>query len=68
MYKPFKSATQRVLKKIKEFLNHNKQATQADIIKYLNPIIKGWCNFYRYNNAKGTFRYVDYRIWKILWY
>lgn len=68
LYKPSKPAIQRFLLKIKDFLNHNKQATQADVIKYLNPIIRGWCNFYRHSHAKETFCYVDYRVWKMLWY
>ncbi|WP_371803591.1 group II intron reverse transcriptase/maturase [Candidatus Lokiarchaeum ossiferum] len=42
LYKPSKEAIQKVLTKIKDFLSHNKQAKQEDVIKYLNPIIWGW--------------------------
>ena len=68
LYKPSKEAIQRVLTKIKDILVHNKQAKQDDIIKILNPIIRGWCNYYQYSHAKQVFAYIDYRIWKMLWY
>ena len=38
-----------------------------ELISKLNPIIRGWANYYCYSSAKETFNYVDYRIWKMLW-
>ncbi len=67
LIKPSKKAVQKHLKNIKKVLSHNKQATAEDIVKRLNPIIRGWGNYYRYSNAKVTFGYVDYRIWQMLW-
>jgi RNA-directed DNA polymerase len=66
--KPSKKSVQRVLKTIKDILISNKQAKVDDIIKRLNPIIRGWGNYYRYSNAKETFNYIDHRIWQILWW
>ncbi|MHA1521751.1 MAG: group II intron reverse transcriptase/maturase [Promethearchaeota archaeon] len=68
LYKPSQEAIHRLLKKIKDFLAHNKQAKQEDIIKYLNPIIRGWCNYYQYSHAKKVFAYIDSRIWRMLWF
>ena len=65
--KPSKNAVKRLLGNIKEILTTNKQAKAEDIIKRLNPIIRGWGNYYRYSNAKETFSYIDYRIWTMLW-
>jgi RNA-directed DNA polymerase len=68
LVKPSKTAIKRHLSTIKEYLDKNMQATAEDVIKNLNPIIRGWGNYYRYSNAKKTFNYVDYRIWKMLWH
>ena len=38
-----------------------------ELISKLNPIIRGWANYYCYSSAKETFNYIDYRIWKMLW-
>ena len=67
LYKPSKNSVKRLLKNIKEILATNKQAKAEDIIKRLNPIIRGWGNYYRYSNAKETFSYIDHHIWKMLW-
>jgi RNA-directed DNA polymerase len=66
--KPSRKAVQRHLASIKAILDHSKQATADQIIDALNPIIRGWGNYYRYSNAKETFNYVDYRIWGMLWH
>lgn len=65
--RPSKVAVQKHLKVIKDILDRNKQATAEWIIDKLNPITRGWGNYYRYSNAKETFNYVDSRIWKMLW-
>ena len=65
--KPSKKSVQRHLRNIKDVLSENKQAKAIDIIKRLNPIIRGWGNYYRYSSAKETFNYIDYRIWQMLW-
>ena len=37
------------------------------MILELNPLLRGWTYYYRYVNAKATFRYVENRIWQMLW-
>ena len=56
-----------MLSKVSEILNSNMQAKVDDVIKWLNPIIRGWGNYYRYSNSKETFAYIDFRIWQMLW-
>lgn len=55
------------LRQIKTILANNKQATLENIIKILNPVIRGWANYYRYANAKRTFSYVTYHIHAKIW-
>jgi len=65
--KPSKKAIKRHLEHIKTVISMNKQMKADELISKLNPIIRGWANYYCYSSAKETFNYVDYRIWKILW-
>jgi RNA-directed DNA polymerase len=67
LVRPSKDSIKRFLVKVRETLSRYKQAAQKDVIKKLNPIIRGWAYYYRYSNAKKTFSYVDFRIWKMLW-
>ena len=48
-------------------ISKNKQIKADELISKLNPIIRGWANYYCYSSAKETFNYIDYRIWKMLW-
>ncbi len=63
LVKPSKDAVKRFLIHVKEILDMNKQVKVEDIITKLNPVILGWCNYYKYTNAKNIFGYVDHRIW-----
>jgi len=65
--KPSKKAVKRHLKHIKMVISENKQMKADELISKLNPIIRGWANYYCYSTAKETFNYIDYRIWKMLW-
>ena len=37
----------------------------AEVIKQLSPVIRGWCNYYRYAVAKRTFGVLDHHVWQI---
>ena len=65
--KPSKRAVKQHLEHIKAVISKNKQMKADELISKLNPIIRGWANYYVYSSAKETFNYIDYRIWKILW-
>ena len=45
----------------------SRAAKQVNLIKMLNPIIRGWVNYHRTVNAKETFERVDKEIWQSLW-
>ena len=51
---------------IKEVIKANKKAPQSALIARLNPIIRGWCNYYRTVTSKVTFASEDYLLWEML--
>lgn len=42
-------------------------AEQENVIKKLNPILRGFANYYRGVISKKTFSYIKNRIWQYLW-
>ncbi len=65
--KPSKKSIETHSDKIKEALRTMKAATQEEIIWKLNPIIKGWTNYYRVGVASKTFSKLDHLMWEKLW-
>ena len=65
--KPSGKSVKNFLRDIRELLQRHKTAPAAAIISRLNPKIRGWCNYHRWICASETFKYVDYRIWKMIW-
>lgn len=67
LIKPQKDKVKAFLKKIREWLKQHQSAPAEAVIRYLNPVIRGWGNYYRYGVSKKVFSYVDFQIWKALW-
>ncbi len=65
--KPSKAGVQALLGKVREVVNAHKGATAGQLIVHLNPVIRGWANYYRHAVSSATFDYVDYAIFKALW-
>lgn len=67
LIKPSKKSTQALLTKVRNIIKTSKGSSALELIRKLNPIIRGWANYYRFVVAKQTFRYVDYHIFKAIW-
>ena len=60
LIKPSKKAVKNFRRKMKElFLSFNGRDV-ASLIRALNPVIRGWCNFYRHSVAAEVFRDVEH--------
>jgi len=68
LIKPAHRNVKAFLAKVKALIEGNKTAPTSLLIDKLNPVIRGWANYHRPIVAKQTFNYVDYRIWKLLWW
>lgn len=64
---PQKEKVHTFLQQIRQWLKRYISATQAAVIHTLNPLLRGWGNYYRHGVSKGMFRYVDDQLWKMLW-
>ncbi len=67
LIKPSKKNVKTFLGKIRETVKGNKTAKQENLIRLLNPMIRGWANYHKGAVAKETFTKVDTEIWKALW-
>lgn len=64
---PQKEKVHAFLDRIRTWLKDNVGAKPEAVIYTLNPILRGWGNYYRHGASKKTFTYVDHHVWKALW-
>lgn len=65
--KPSKKAQKNFCDKIRKKIKSNKGCRQESLIRMLNPMIKGWGNYYRYGATRDAFHHVDNQIFNALW-
>lgn len=64
---PQKEKVQRHLQNVKALLDAHKQMPVEPLIKLLNPLIRGWANYYRHSAAKDTYTALTHRYWQMVW-
>ena len=64
--KPSKESIKRHYQKMSDTIRRLNAAPQIKIISELNPIIMGWCNYYRTVCSKEIFNKIDHLIFLIL--
>jgi RNA-directed DNA polymerase len=64
--KPSRKAVQTHYEKLKGIIDSHKAAPQEGLIQHLNPIIRGWGNYYSTVVSKETFSHLDVLLyWKL---
>jgi RNA-directed DNA polymerase len=58
--RPSKKAIKRQYQKVAQIINHHNSAPQEGLIRHLNPVIKGWCNYYSTVCSKKTFSKLEH--------
>ena len=66
LIKPSKRKVELHIQKIRDTIDVYKTAPQAALINRLNPVIRGWCNYYSRVCSKQTFSNCDYVLWSQL--
>jgi len=56
----------RLISKVHRVLQKHRSSTQETLIKTLNPIIVGWCNYYCVHECSKDFKQVEGTIFKML--
>lgn len=67
LIKPQKSKVLAFLQTIRQWLSNHRQTTASDVIRHLNPILRGWSNYYKHAVSKRVFSYASHRLWQMLW-
>jgi RNA-directed DNA polymerase len=67
LIKPSKKNIKAILEKVRETIKSRKGIAAGELIRTLNPIIKGWANYHQHAVAKQTFSYVDHQIFNSIW-
>ena len=65
--KPQKYKVLAFCQKIGRVLSEMKAGTQEKIINKLNPLLRGFANYYRGVVSKEIFSYINHRVWQYLW-
>jgi RNA-directed DNA polymerase len=64
---PAKANLSAFLEDIRHTIKSNATAKTENLIRLLNPKIRGWANYHCHNNSKKTFASVSYHIFDALW-
>ena len=67
LIKPSNKNVKTFLGKVKIIIDNNKTATQDNLIRLLNPLIRGWTNYHRHVVSKDIFNKVQHKIWQFIW-
>ena len=65
--KPSEKSIHALAEKTGEIIRRNRQAKTANLLKKLNPMIRGWANYHKHAVAKRVFSRVDTFIFKQIW-
>jgi len=57
-----KSSKKRFLNKTRDIIQRNKSASSAQLIKKINPVIVGWCNYFKFIQCVRDFKQVEYAL------
>jgi RNA-directed DNA polymerase len=64
---PSKKALASIKDKARTLTRRAKHRTLADLLRRLNPVLRGWCTYFRHGVSKRTFCYVDhFAYWRIV--
>jgi RNA-directed DNA polymerase len=64
---PSKKSLLSVTAKVRSLTRRNRHRSLAVVLCRLNPVLRGWCNYFRHGVSQRTFSYVDYFVfWRVL--
>jgi RNA-directed DNA polymerase len=67
LIKPSRQSVRSVLEKARQAIKSSRGHKAADLIRKLNPLLRGWANHHRHVVSKRRFGSVDYYVYGMLW-
>jgi RNA-directed DNA polymerase len=61
---PSKKALASITGKVRALTRGSRHRTLADLLRQVNAVLRGWCNYFQYGVSKATFHYVDMFTWR----
>jgi RNA-directed DNA polymerase len=61
---PSKKALISVLDKVRALTRRSRHRTLEALLRQLNPVLRGWCHYFRHGVSKATFGYLDAFAWR----
>lgn len=65
--KPSRSSVGRIKKEMGARVRNLRQVPTEEVIRHLNPLIKGWATYYRGVVSTETFSSLDHYLWRLMW-
>jgi RNA-directed DNA polymerase len=66
LIQPSKKNTHALLDKMRRIIRRSRGDSQTDLIRQLNPVLRGWAFYHRHVAAKRTFKKVEWALWHSL--
>jgi RNA-directed DNA polymerase len=64
---PSKKALTSIVGKVRRLTRRRNHRTLADLLRRLNPVLRGWCNYFRHGVSSRTFSYLDhFAFWRVV--
>ena len=60
---PSKKALASVMAKIRQISKQGTSQSLADLLRQINPVLRGWTNYFQYGVSKATFGYLQHFTW-----
>jgi RNA-directed DNA polymerase len=63
---PSRKALAAVMDKVRSLTRRAQHRTLADLLRRINPVLRGWCNYFRHGVSARTFSYLDhFAFWRV---
>jgi len=60
---PSRKALTSLMRKVRSLTRRSQHKTLADLLHRLNPVLRGWCTYFRHGVSARTFSYIDHLTW-----
>jgi len=67
LIKPSEKSIRKHKERLSQIVRGHKAAPQEALITKLNPVIRGWCNYFKTVVSKETYGDMDNYLWELLW-